>query len=274
MPQSTPASLHPSTPSVEPRILHTEALVLGSRLDDRTLQRQNAVATLPLTLRVGDGHAVVFRFGVVVLFDLPEAEAERFLALVRPCLQQPFEVIERESTEIRIEPDGPEGIGSEHYVRLLDLTPGRMQVVALALAKSALLGHFEVAVTQVFDRVETLAEQLRRGGRFARSRPLLREIGDVLLIQARTVGRAEVTEKPELTWDEPVLDRLYERLASEYELRDRDLALSRKLDLIQHTAQTYLDLVQNRQTLRVEWYIVLLIVFEILLSLYDFLLRP
>ena len=43
----------------------------------------------------------------------------------------------------------------------------------------------------------------------------------------RMVGRVEVAEKPEIVWDDPRLDRLYERLATEYELRDRDRALSR-----------------------------------------------
>jgi len=85
------------------------------------------------------------------------------------------------------------------------------------------------------------------------------------------VGRVEVTEKPEIVWDDPELDRLYERLATEYELRDRDRALSRKLDLISRTAETYLDLINARQTLRVEWYIVILIVMEIVLSLYEML---
>jgi uncharacterized Rmd1/YagE family protein len=69
------------------------------------------------------------------------------------------------------------------------------------------------------------------------------------------------------------LDRLYERLATEYELRDRDLALARKLDLIARTAETYLDLVNHRQALRVEWYIVILIVAEIVLSLWQILIH-
>jgi uncharacterized Rmd1/YagE family protein len=87
------------------------------------------------------------------------------------------------------------------------------------------------------------------------------------------VGRVEVTEKPEITWDDPKLDRLYERLSIEYELRERDRALSRKLELISHTAQTYLNLLQHRQSLRVEWYIVLLIVVEIVLFIYDLFFR-
>ena len=84
------------------------------------------------------------------------------------------------------------------------------------------------------------------------------------------VGRVETGEKPELLWEHPELERLYVRLAEEYELRDR--ALDRKLDVISRTVETLLSLVQTRSSLRVEWYIVLLIVAELLLTTYPLLL--
>lgn len=82
------------------------------------------------------------------------------------------------------------------------------------------------------------------------------------------VGRVEVTEKPDVLWDHPELERLHLRLVEEYELRDRSRALDAKLDLIAQTVATLLDLETNRSNLRVEWYIVALIVFEIPLSLF------
>ena len=75
-----------------------------------------------------------------------------------------------------------------------------------------------------------------------------------------------------LLWEHPELERLYVRLAEEYELRDRDRALDRKLDVISRTVETLLGLVQTRSSLRVEWYIVLLIVAELLLTTYPLLL--
>ena len=48
--------------------------------------------------------------------------------------------------------------------------------------------------------------------------------------------------------------------------------LDRKLDLISRTVETLLSLVQTRSSLRVEWYIVLLIVAELLLTTYPLLL--
>ncbi len=54
---------------------------------------------------------------------------------------------------------------------------------------------------------------------------------------------------------------------------DRFEAVESKLDLIGRTIQTAIDLIQSRRSLRVECYIVILIVFEIALTLYEMLIR-
>jgi uncharacterized Rmd1/YagE family protein len=82
------------------------------------------------------------------------------------------------------------------------------------------------------------------------------------------VGRVEVGEKPDMLW-ELRLTRLFSRLEDEYELQERKLAVDRKLDLISRTVETLVDLLQNKRALRVEWYIVILIVIEIFLTLYQ-----
>ena len=85
------------------------------------------------------------------------------------------------------------------------------------------------------------------------------------------VGRVAVGEKPDVLWDRPGLTRLFSRLEDEYELQERKLAVDRKLDLISRTVETFADLLQNKRALRVEWYIVVLIVIEIVLTLYQLL---
>jgi uncharacterized Rmd1/YagE family protein len=246
------------------------AWFLGSRIDVRQLERGETLALAPLTLRpAGGGHAVVFRFGAVVFFDVSALEQANFIEKLAPFLTGRFEEPETEDAEMRVDPERGDGVDATGVLTLRAASVDRIQVVADVLAKSAVLTHYEERVASVFDRIEVLAAQLGRGASPAHGRELMREIGSVLLIQARTVGRVEVTEKPEITWENPGLDRFFERLSAEYELRDRDVALSRKLELVAHTAQTYLNLLQDRQSIRLEWYIVILIAVEIVLILYD-----
>jgi required for meiotic nuclear division protein 1 len=263
----------PVEDSPQPR-LSANAWYLGERIEARQLERGETLALAPLTLRAGDrGWAVIFRFGAVVFLDVDALSQAAFIERLAPFVRGRFEEPANEAVEVAVDPERGDQVDASGTLVLRVVDTSRVQVVAHALAKSAVLSHYEGRVAGVFDRIERLAAGLGRGASPARGGDLLREIGSVLLIQTSTVGRVEITEKPEITWDSSELDRLYERLAAEFELRDRDVALSRKLELVSRTAETYLDLLTNRRSIRVEWYIVILIVVEIILTLYQMAAR-
>jgi uncharacterized Rmd1/YagE family protein len=251
------------------------SLFLGERIDLRALEAGNRLSISPLTITAGEnGRAMMMRYGAVVLFNLSPMEEASFLTHLKPMIRGPFAEPEYEEVEIRLARDGTEGIDRDGAVLLSEFTLERMQILAYILAESVVLAHYEENVAQVFDRIEPLAVGLKfKGkGRFS-DRELLHHIGSTLLIQHNTVGRVEIGEKPEMLWERPDLERLYGHLEDEYELRERHRALERKLDLISRTAQTLLDVLQAKRTLRVEWYIVILILVEIILTLYEMFFR-
>jgi uncharacterized Rmd1/YagE family protein len=249
------------------------ALLLGERLDTRTLERDAAMATAPLAVPVeGNGTAVVFRYGAIVFFECSAATIERFLASIEPLLTEKFVVAEREDLQLLTRADTDQLVDPTGNIVLRDRTVERLQLVADVLAKNLVLSHYETRVAAIFDRIEPLAATLREKGRAGvPGKELLQHIGNVLLMQQKMVGRVETGEKPELVWEHPELDRLYMRLAEEYELRERGRAIDRKLDIVSRTVETLLSLEQTRSSLRVEWYIVALIVAELVIGAYSLL---
>ena len=83
------------------------------------------------------------------------------------------------------------------------------------------------------------------------------------------VGHIAIEDKPDLLWDHPELERLYLRLEDEYEIEERNSALQQKLNLIYKTAETLHSVLEDRRILHVEWYIVILILFEVIMGLWD-----
>ncbi|MGF1640783.1 MAG: RMD1 family protein [Rhodospirillales bacterium] len=249
------------------------ALLVGDRLDLRGLQKMDRRAETPLLVAAGErGVAVLFRYGAAIMFGVQPVEEIAFLDNLRSALDNPHEVPESEESEIRVASEGTERIDVSGCIHLKRVTEAHLQVIADVLAKSVVLAYYEERVARVFDRIEPVARRLRRTGRGPASvGNLLDLIGDVLLTQQRMVGRVEVVEKPDVLWDRPDLERLHLRLAEEYELPDRDRALGRKLDLIAQTATTSLGLLNAKRSLRVEWYIVILIMVEIVIYLVDLL---
>ncbi len=217
------------------------------------------------------GLAVLFGYGAVVYFNVTDEEQKAFGKELRERFERTLRKPETEDAQIlpatkQAEGITPEGIG------VTDFSLARLQIVAIVLARSVALAYYESAMANSFDVVEPLALKLENpGGGGRRFRELLRHIGGALLVQQKMIARIEIQDKPDLLWDHPELERLYRRLENEYELEERNTVLERKLALIARTAETALNLLQNRSMLRVEWYIVILIVFEVVLYVYQLL---
>ena len=250
-------------------------MLIGDRIDLRALEGRERLAVDPVTVAAGaSGIAVIFRYGAIVLFNVDPAAEQEFLRELRPLVQQPYDRPETETVDVAIDAGAQEGL-TGGYISLSDCAIERLQLVANVLSKSTVLSMYESIIRRSFDLVEPFARNLERGSRMSRgSRELLRYIGTTLISEHNVVGRVEVEDKPEILWERPDLERLYLRLQDEFEISERHLALERKLSLVARTAHTALEVFQDRRSLRVEWYIVILIVLEILLSLYEMFLRP
>lgn len=258
-----------------PDILLVRSVLLGERLDVRRFEPKDSLATAPLVIRIHEGGlAVLFRYGVAVLFAAAREAEKALLQRLAAYVIDPLPAPESDEARLELSRNVDEQVDLSGTIHLTEASIERFQVVADVLAKSLVLSHYELRIAGIFDRTEPLATTLRTSGRVgAGGSALLREIGHVLLMQHRMVGRVETAEKPELIWDHPELERLYLRLAEEYELRERSRALERKLEVISRTAETLLGLIQSRSSLRVEWYILALIVAELILSIYPLVLQ-
>ena len=246
------------------------AVLFAERIDLKALRAADVLATNPLALEVkGGGVVVLFRYGVVVFFNVTAIEEFTFLRQLGPLAANPYATPETEEVRVRVDAEGREGVQGG-AVTLEEVNLERLQIIADVLSKSVLLALYESRVSSEFDRIEPLASELERSGRIAgQTRELLKNVGAMLLVSQRMVGRAAMTEKPELLWDHPALEGLFGRLDDEYEIIERHAALERKLNLISSTVQTLLEMLGSRHALRVEWYIVFLIVVEIALTLYQ-----
>ncbi len=243
-------------------------MFLGQRLDLQAFEHMPVLANAPLTVSAGSqGVAVLFRYGVVVMFGMNTAESVSFLEQIRSLIVGAYRQPESDDVDVFIDANEPEGY-DKGRIRIQAFSLQRLQIIADVLAKSVVLAHYEVSLAGQFDRIEPLAASLTQNRRLGpKGKELLQHIGDTLSVESKMVGRVEVSEKPELIWDYPEYERLYLRLEDEYELSERHTALDRKLALISRTAETLLGLLQNKRSLRVEWYIVILIVIEILITL-------
>lgn len=250
-------------------LVRVRALLVGDRIDVRALEQTQRLAVAPLVIQAGaHGAAVVFRWGAVVLFHMAPLEEAGLLEQLKRFVGDPLPKPEQEDAEVRLVPDKPEGIEGGS-IQLTSFTVERMQVIAEILGRSVALARYEAQVRENVAAIESWAKDLEQTGTGGRlERQLRKHLGATLLIQHAMAARVEIGDKPELLWERSDLERLYARLEDEYELKERDKILDRKLALISATAETLLNIVANKHSNRLEWYIIILILFEIVLSLF------
>jgi len=246
------------------------AIFMSRHLDLKAFERAQSLANNPLMVSAGShGVVALFRYGVVVLFGMNHVEEVAFLKNIEVFYKDPFEHYEEEEAHLCLTEAIQEG-NANHEIPLDNFNVERLQVVASVLAKSVTLAHYEAELDKTFEAIEPLARTLQQGNIFTRhDDELLSYIGDALLIQGSMIGHVGISDKPELLWEGPQYERLHVRMTEEYELIERHRLLERKLELVSKTAETLLGLLQNKRAHRLEWSIVILIVIEVFISLYE-----
>ncbi|WP_291295486.1 RMD1 family protein [Elioraea sp.] len=245
------------------------AALIGERLDVRGLGRADLDLADPVVIEpVPGGLLFAFRWGAIVSLGLTPEQERSFVASLDGRITGRLQrlVIETAMLAAGAEQDG---IDQNGIIRLRDLAPSRLALVADALAKSAALSHQEAQLSETLDRMEPSIAALRDRGRLAlASGGLLRSIGAAISARNRSVTRVQAEDKPDILWDHPGLDRLHLRLVEEFELRERAAALDRKLTLVGETVQTLLSLVEARRSLGLELAITALIAIEVATTIY------
>jgi uncharacterized Rmd1/YagE family protein len=214
-----------------------------------------------------EGGLYVYPFGAVVTYDVTPERREAELARLHQARPGLTTQVVREDYSVLEDPACQTGI--ENGVLQVDrLTPARAGVVALTVAQSAAMEYYERIVEQLFARTGKLVDRLETRGTVAmQTRPLHRFIGEAVSTRTEVLGVLHLLDKPEETWEDPAMDRIYADLRAEFDLGDRFTALELKLRSVQESLELLLDVARDRRLVLLEAAIVILIVVELLLSL-------
>lgn len=245
--------------------LVANARVLAGRIDTRALVEDARRLADP-----SGGMTFVFRYGAVVSIAAADAAAPAIDAALKRYLRDPADAIEAETAEITLTRQRADRIGEDGQILLAEADEARLTLVAIVLARSAVLSRDEILVSHAFDRIAPLVSDLRETGRTRFPvRHAMRLVGEVLAARHRVMATVQADERPDVLWDNPELDRLYARLEAEHELDDRAEVLERKFVALGDFAEVLLNIIQDKRAFRLELAVIALIAFEILLALVD-----
>jgi len=215
-----------------PRTHQFAAVAFEENLSLRELAASYPEARLGLRdmrLAAGDGGGIfIYPFGAVVFHDVTPERREAELARLYRARPGLTTQVVRESFTVREEPGSRVDIAAGSLV-VDQFGEDRAAVVALIVAQSAALEYYERIVAGLFTRTVELVDPLeKRGSVSAQIRRLHRFIGEAIATRNEVFTVLALLDKPDATWDDPAMDRIYDELRAEFDLVDRYTTMEQK----------------------------------------------
>lgn len=230
---------------------------------------EGKASPLDVSIALGEGaHLFFYPFGAIAFHNSPSDQLEPHVAKLEQRYPGLTLTVVREELTVTESPDEDSGMHDGTLV-IREMTPGRAGVIALTVAQSAAMEYYERIVDSLHARTSVLVERLEKKGSVAfNTRPLHRFIGEAIGVRSEVLGVLHLLDKPDATWDDPAMDAIYQELKEELDLVDRYEALESKLRTVQEALELILDVARDFRLVVLEVSIVVLIVFEIALSLF------
>ena len=217
--------------------------------------------------------ALVYDFGAVVFVGAEPGERQSVIdAFITRLQGEPNRPLEE---TFLIETGAAQTEARFDRVVVGDLTLPVVEIVAEILGQSVAMDYYARDVLEIERETDRITEQLTKHGRVPRgTRKLIRFIGQCIATRNDIISTLALFDKPDATWENEQLDRLWSGLHQMLELDDRYRALEAKLRLFQDNMEVLVDLTRQGQTLRLEVIVVVLIVMEVAVMIWQIALPP
>ena len=240
------------------------ALILDHRLLGNTLYQEYGT----------ESKVLIFSFGCIVLINTPEDIMPRLLSFIKSSslrLICTTGAAIPDEYELRIEPEGTLEITDEYAV-VPRYELFYMELAAIIIAKSVAMEKQNMN-WENFRPARIDDRPARRGPAACRQQGACqRATAQVTRHQYNTISYIMILDKPDVTWSNSDASLYYEKMSEFFELNDRYTILTKKADIMNNIINGFSFISHSIRGLFVEWVIVLLIVFEVILMVLDLVL--
>lgn len=149
-------------------------------------------------------------------------------------------------------------------VTIPELDVDLIHIIALNLAQSAALTHYQSITDELLEKTRRLSTHLEATGEVKLTRRKLSKfIGQTMSLRNRIADNLYIFEAPPLAWKEARLTELDTLLSNELDFENRYRAMQVSLSVVRENHEFYKDVLQHKHSSLLEWIIILLILFEV-----------
>ncbi|WP_318502927.1 RMD1 family protein [Bacillus sp. T3] len=141
------------------------------------------------------------------------------------------------------------------------------ELISTVLAKSVALEKTEEQLGNIHDKLENMIDRLEKGKLRIGNKELARTTAKIVRHEYNTLSYIMILDKPDITWTSSTAGEFYDNMFDFFELNDRYKILKSKTEILYNIMDGFSNISHSIRGLFVEWIIVILIVFEIVLTL-------
>ncbi|WP_235847218.1 RMD1 family protein [Neobacillus niacini] len=156
---------------------------------------------------------------------------------------------------------------TDEYVVVPEYESYYPELISTVLAKSVALEKTEEQLGKINDKLETMIDRLEKGKLRIGNKELARTTAKIVRHEYNTLAYIMILDKPDITWTSSTAGEFYDRMLEFFELNDRYKILKSKTEILYNIMNGFSTISHSIRGLFVEWIIVILILFEIVLSL-------
>lgn len=209
-----------------------------------------------------DKYIYLFHYGMVSFFNLSPRERDTVLKQIKPFCEGYLEETISEEVKVEIKPDTLQ-VNFESIV-LPDTNSEMIRLVMLNASQSVALDRFSKITEDLLVETNEHTKYLENKGKLDISgNKLKRFIGKVLNIKNKISENLYIFDSPEITWEDEKLNKLNQELKKVFDLQDRYHLIHDRIEIIKENLELFKDIMDHRESSRLEWIIIILILVEV-----------
>lgn len=211
----------------------------------------------------------IFDYGVVVFANFDPVAKSEFLNFAKNYATNLVELNLSEEYRIDIDPKESKPLVKNDYVTVASIDPSLLRIVMLNIGQSVALEFYEMLTDELITSSKHYILELEQKGKLSISKTnLLKYIGKVLNVKNSIVDNLYILDDPNLVWDNEELNLLNRNLKNNFDIHPRFKDLDYRLQIVEDNLTLFTDVLNVRESHRLEWIIIALIAFEIIMALF------
>ena len=210
---------------------------------------------------------ILFKYGVFICWNIEFENIKFFLDFLKDLEINNFKKPIIEEFNYTFEDEFKINLDT---IYLSDSSTTSKIAISQALAQNVKLQQFEEEVQTTIENNSHIPLQLSTTGKIKLTKKeISKKIGELFLVKTKINLHYDLLDTPEFFWEYPQYENQYEKTIKYLDIKSRVEVLNKKVEIIQELLHVLGDEQKHKYSSFLEWIIIILIAFEIIINLKD-----